>query len=677
MIIIYIFLILFSGNNKTQRLVEIPIGQQSEVYKLDKLKITIVDANDKYVRAILSDDEIEKVKRLGYRTEIIYEDYTQIAKSQIEKFGYHSYEEVINEMLTVAGNYPNITFLDTIGYSVEGRLILGLKVSDNANVHEFEPGIRFTGCHHGNEHIATEIVLYLLHWLTDNYSTDPLARELVDNQEIWLIPMVNPDGVYHSTRHNVNGVDPNRDYGYMWEGAGNSPSPFSQPETQAMRNNALENKFVLGFDYHSAGAGSDIKWINTLWDYSSVYTQDDSLIMDIGGEYKDSTGYTLIRGWYWYSINGSCQDAMYGCEGMLDYTIETPEPLDSPTPVCEHNLGAMLRMIERAGGVGIAGIISDSITGEPLNARITIGCQDTNFWPIYTEQKLGDYHRVLLSGTYGIKVEANGYKTKVISDIAVSDSVVREDVVLVSNDKYYAHRIVWTYVPNPNDSCNNGTLSFDALGAPDSVFFSIGDSGALVIDMDNYMIDSFTIYEGNDGIADEGYEVLVSNTWNGTFVSLGTHYGTENFTLSETVRYVKIMDDGNGNPDALYAGFDLDAIEVFSILGSEGIVDNPYLMVLHQNTPNPFIGKTNIQFKVGAISRLRFADRGLKLQVYDLTGPLVKTLFDSEIPNLNSWFSVTWDGKDNKGKKMSAGIYFYRLKVGDYSITKKLTFLSS
>ena len=149
--IIYVFLALFAGN-EPQKLVEIPIKHQDEVYKLSKLKITIIDAGEKYVKAILSDEEIKRVERLGYRVKVIYEDYTQKAKDQLEKAGYHSYAEVITEMTNIVESYPNITLLDTIGYSVEGRLILGLKVSDNANVHEFEPGIRFTGCHHGNEH---------------------------------------------------------------------------------------------------------------------------------------------------------------------------------------------------------------------------------------------------------------------------------------------------------------------------------------------------------------------------------------------------------------------------------------------------------------------------------------------------------------------------------------------
>ena len=666
--VVCLFLIFYAGN-EPQKLVEIQIKHHSEVYELSKLKIPIIDASNKYVRAILSDKEISEVKELGYRVKVIYEDYTQKARDQIEKFGYHSYAEVIDEMVNVAETYPFLTLLDTIGYSVEGRLILGLKISDNADVHEFEPGIRFTGCHHGNEHIATEVVLYLIHWLTQNYSIDPLAQELVDTREIWLIPMVNPDGVYYSTRYNANGVDLNRDYGYMWEGYGGSPSPFSQPETQAMRKNAMENKFAIGFDYHSGGPGSDLKIVNTLWDYSPIFPQDDSLMMNVGGEYADSTGYTLIRGWYWYPVHGSCQDAMFGCEGILDYTIETPEP-DSHTPVCEYNLPAMLRMIERAGDVGIAGIVTDSITGEPLDARVDI---EEVHWPIYTDPRLGDYHRILLPGTYTVKVSANGYKTKTIPSVVISNSVTKLDVALAANEKYYGHRIIWANVADPNDSCTNHTLTCSALGAPDSIFLSIGVAGDVVLDMGKYIVDSFTVYEGDDSIDNEGYEILMSNNWNGPFTSFGIHYGTHTFVLSEKTRYIRIIDDGDGNSDAPCAGFDLDGISAYSVVGcEEKVASNPSFPILYQNYPNPFTQETYIVFSISHLADDKILNA--KCCIYDLSGRLVKSLPITE--HRTPITEVIWDGKDESGKRVNAGIYFCRLRVNNYTVTKKLTFLS-
>jgi hypothetical protein len=184
----------------TQRLVEIPIRSHDEVNEISKTRITIVDACSTYVKALLNDTEIDRLRGLGHELRIIVDDYQAHCKEFSALANYHTYQEVVDEMISVANSYPDIAFLDTIGYSVEGRLILGMRVSDNAHVHENEAGIRFTGCHHGDEHIATEIVLYMIHYLVNNYASSPEIKELVDTRETWLIPMVCPDGVFHSSR---------------------------------------------------------------------------------------------------------------------------------------------------------------------------------------------------------------------------------------------------------------------------------------------------------------------------------------------------------------------------------------------------------------------------------------------------------------------------------------------
>ena len=98
----------------------------------------------------------------------------------------------------------------------------------------------FGGAHHGNEYMSVELPLLLAWDLVQNYSIDPDITDYVDNREIWIIPLVNPDGREMNQRYNANGVDLNRDYGYMWDGEGGSPSPFSQPEVQVMRAHGLD-----------------------------------------------------------------------------------------------------------------------------------------------------------------------------------------------------------------------------------------------------------------------------------------------------------------------------------------------------------------------------------------------------------------------------------------------------
>jgi len=92
----------------------------------------------------------------------------------------------------------------------------------------------------------------------------------------------------------------------------------------------------------------------------------------------------------------------------------------------------------------------------------------------------------------------------------------------------------------------------------------------------------------------------------------------------------------------------------------------PSKFALSQNYPNPFNQTTKIEF---ALAHSGF----VSLTIYDLLGRKVRTLVSE---NLSSGCkSVLWDGKDDSGKEVASGIYFYRLKIGDFSEAKRLVLL--
>jgi len=90
---------------------------------------------------------------------------------------------------------------------------------------------------------------------------------------------------------------------------------------------------------------------------------------------------------------------------------------------------------------------------------------------------------------------------------------------------------------------------------------------------------------------------------------------------------------------------------------------------LNQNYPNPFNPVTSIQYSVSSAHNAIPAS----LKIYNILGQKVRTLMD-ELQKAGS-YSVVWDGKDDKGNDMSSGIYFYTFTAGDYSSTRKMTFL--
>jgi len=190
-----------------------------------------------------------------------------------------------------------------------------------------------------------------------------------------------------------------------------------------------------------------------------------------------------------------------------------------------------------------------------------------NDWPVFSDRELGDFVRDLLPGTYNLHFEANGYASVEVSGVTVyEDSLTRITAYTHPQDGVYGFKYVWTDIADPNNSFANDMMTPRGLGAPDGQYISLGVGGEVVVDMGQYswIHEGFTIYEGNDGNANEGYTVAVSDNWNGPWHSLGTGYGTMGFSIAssglDSVRYIKITDDGDGNVNAATAGFDLDAV---------------------------------------------------------------------------------------------------------------------
>ena len=107
---------------------------------------------------------------------------------------YHDYAEMVATIKAAQTAHPDIVKVQSIGKSYQGRDIWAVKVSDNVATDENEPEVMFDGLHHAREHLSAEQALAVLSWLTTGYGTDGRITRLVDEREIWIIPMVNPDG---------------------------------------------------------------------------------------------------------------------------------------------------------------------------------------------------------------------------------------------------------------------------------------------------------------------------------------------------------------------------------------------------------------------------------------------------------------------------------------------------
>lgn len=561
--------LLFGQANAREIVVEVATPTRAHVAEATRLGLSIDAVHDGVARGIIRDEALDRL-RSRFAVTIIADDLRDLLPSLKEpgRGEYHDYAELTADLQLLAATYPSICRLHNLGFSVQGRTIWALEITDNPDVDEFEPEVRLIGAHHGNETIGVEVPLGVAHYLLENYGTNSAVTSLVDEREIWVIPMMNPDGVQSGSRYNANGVDLNRNYGYMRED-GSLSGAYSQPETRAIRDNALARNFCLSLSYHSGA-----EYVNYLWNYTPVVTPDNAYIVALSQAYDSFVGYGITEGYNWYQTKGDCNDWSYGTYGGMDWTIEVSNSYEPPQsqidPIVNANRPAVIDFIQRAIQ-GVGGIVTDATTGAPLAATINVASID---WPVFAQLPRGDYHRPLPAGTYTLIVSHPGYETATIPGVTVTAgqrTVVDVALEPSTDTRNFGRRVVSADSPDYNGNYPYPTHAHDALGPPDGQWFSLGKNGWVVLDAGESFVDGpgadLTVHEsGTDG--DEGYTVSVATAFNGPWTSLGTGTGTTSFDLASanvlSARYVYVKDDNVGSATVPNPGFDLDAVEIGS-----------------------------------------------------------------------------------------------------------------
>lgn len=111
---------------------------------------------------------------------------------------YYSYEMVVEALKELHKAFPQLTRLDEVGQSEEGRIIYCMTINNpKTGIELNKPGIWVDGNTHGNEIQGGEVCLYLLDYLLNNYGVNDEITKLVDSKCFYVVPVVNPDGRYH------------------------------------------------------------------------------------------------------------------------------------------------------------------------------------------------------------------------------------------------------------------------------------------------------------------------------------------------------------------------------------------------------------------------------------------------------------------------------------------------
>ena len=414
--------------------------------------------------------------------------------------------------------YPGsgiIYHLEELGTSTEDGLpFWAVKLSYNANLDEDEPKILFLGQCHAEEILGVEITMELINKFLNPSPSYHLQnmQAILQSAEVWIVPTYNPEGLtvvhgdsvdgnwlqdisYRKNKRDVNlngifdfdntaeagndsdGVDLNRNYNFNWifgdgawvEDYGNyqshfdyyrGESPFSENETQIIRDFALEKKFMLSIAYHSSRSGNVSEQIIYPWMWDGGKSSPDypvisSLAMGISNLIPTETGvefsnYITVAG---VSRKGNAHDWFYTETGCIQFLIEVgtsnlqPDSLEIIEDTINRNLQGAIHLMNRGigyttGNFGadafqVSGIVLDASNNTPIEGAIVkiLEYYGPMLKPRTTDQ-FGRYRRLLTQGTFTLHISASGFEDQSFTIVPSSSSQTEQNASLIPLDIY-------------------------------------------------------------------------------------------------------------------------------------------------------------------------------------------------------------------------------------------------
>jgi len=301
---------------------------------------------------------------------------------------YHNYKEMQEDLSGTHKLLSPMAEMTTIGKTLEGNDILALHINSDPEAlktgQSSKPGIFFVGAHHAREHLSVEVPLKIARYLAE-HKTDPAIAKLLEERDIWFVPMLNVDGAefdiasgsYKLWRKNRNknnggkmGVDLNRNYSFGWGTGGSSKdpgndtymgtAPFSEPETQAMKAFVDSHKNLnMLLSFHTFSELILYPWGGK--DTPITNKKDLAVFETMAKQMSTWNGYKPEQASDLYIASGDTCDWAYGEHGIFCFTFELspaggffPDPMNFyPGPgaidsTFKANIEPALYMIEYA-----------------------------------------------------------------------------------------------------------------------------------------------------------------------------------------------------------------------------------------------------------------------------------------------------------------------------------------
>ena len=494
------------------------------------LKVSILTVRDKIVHIRLSPLSVEwfLLQKFDYNIIEKPENKGIVSASDLhqamEWSTYPSYSQYDSIMRSFLIQYPALCRLDTIGTSINGKLVFALKISSHAAADKDKPEVFYSSTIHGDEPGGFILLLHLADYLLKNYSSATRVKNLVDNLQIWINPLANPDGTYRTgnvmsspVRFNANGVDLNRNFPDPF-----TPNTIKQKETVDMMRFLKKHRFVISANFHSGSEVVNYPWDRWLtkfhaddtWFYGISRAYADTVHVYSGPAYMKDLNNGVTRGAAWYVIYGGRQDYITWELQGREVTIELDNNYITPAPelslLWQNNWRSLLGYLENAL-YGIHGHVVNASTSAPLSAKVFITGHDKDSSQVNSDSLSGSFTRFLSPGFWNLTFSAPGFRDTTISNIGVyplqrTDLIV--NMVRVANTDTVIPRVPLLY-PNPASLYVNVKLPEPLTGSVNITIYN--QAGMLLSDYNAEAERGVALQIDISGLAAGTYSVVFIN----------------------------------------------------------------------------------------------------------------------------------------------------------------------
>ena len=368
----------------------------------------------------ISRDKLSVLNEAGISYDIFIDDINALVESERERlaqpvesvdwFADFKNLAAINAQLDMyVAAHPTTCKIVNSGTSIQGRTIRGIRISRHPEG-TVVPGFVFTATQHAREWAATMTAMWIVDRLVEGDGVDARATAILDSSEVFVFPVLNPDGYEYSwvtnrlwrknRRQNSGGsygVDMNRNWGFGWGGVGASTNQnnetyrgtaaFSEPETRGFRDWVTpRTNIAASLDIHSYS--ELLLWP---WGYTGTLCPDESSFANVGTAMHDAIqdvyGHDYLAGPVYstiYPASGGICDWEYGTAKQLSYTVEVRDlgtygfimPASEIIPNATENFAGIMALMEKSLQASTISLVTGPTSfmnaGEASTVRATV-----------------------------------------------------------------------------------------------------------------------------------------------------------------------------------------------------------------------------------------------------------------------------------------------------------------